>query len=428
MPRRKNYTAAQKRAYAKRMQKSRVSRSISGKGDYKFKAARDFGRAGALAGDYFGGPVGAAAGEVAGGLLGKLFKKVTGFGDYEVKSNTLLGKGNGVIPDFGKSAIRITHKEFLQNVDSTTDFNLFELALNPGVKETFPWLAPIAQQFETYRMNGCIVYYKSTSADALNSTNTALGKIVISTDYNSSDTNWQNIQQMYGSQYAVSGPPSSDLMHAVECDERFLPHNNMLFVRTGAPNEGSNIIQYDHGKLQIATSGAQQASESGELWIAYDITLANPVMNNVIGEDVSHDRWDLAMPLTTTTKMGDITSAVSKSGGIGGFLSTNRYTFPASLSSGYYMLTYVAFGSNASIGAPTIVAQNCTILPHFPDSPLSLISGRININPSSSVTVNVVVRINAQDAYIDLGTTAVWPVSVTEASLDVVQLNAKAFL
>lgn len=54
-------------------------------------------------------------------------------------------------------------------------FNYSTWQLNPGQKSLFPWLAGIASNFESYKFHGLVFEYKSMSADALNSTNTALG-------------------------------------------------------------------------------------------------------------------------------------------------------------------------------------------------------------------------------------------------------------
>lgn len=59
-------------------------------------------------------------------------------------------------------------------------FNGLVYKINPGNPETFPWLSSIASNFEAYRIEGLVFEYKTMSADALNSTNTALGQIILS--------------------------------------------------------------------------------------------------------------------------------------------------------------------------------------------------------------------------------------------------------
>lgn len=48
-------------------------------------------------------------------------------------------------------------------------------SVNPGQQVSYPWLSTIAANFESYRIIGQLYEFKTMSADALNSTNTALG-------------------------------------------------------------------------------------------------------------------------------------------------------------------------------------------------------------------------------------------------------------
>ena len=108
---------------------------------------RSKGQAKRIGGD-LGGILGRGVGQEmigrsVGSFVGQQFASITGFGDYQVRSNSLTGRT--VVPDFGPNSVRITHKEYLGNIDGSTAFVGRVYPLNPGVSTTFPWLAGIAR-------------------------------------------------------------------------------------------------------------------------------------------------------------------------------------------------------------------------------------------------------------------------------------------
>ena len=117
-----------------------------------------------------------------------------------------------------KSVI-IRHREYLDDIVSSATPNTFKLQnfyINPGDRITFPWLSQIADSFEHYRIRGMIFEFRSMSADALNSTNTALGQVIMATAYNSALPNFNNKYEMENYEFGVSTKPSCSLMHPIE--------------------------------------------------------------------------------------------------------------------------------------------------------------------------------------------------------------------
>lgn len=121
--------------------------------------------------------------------------------------------------------------------------------------------------------------FRSMSADALNSTNTALGSVIMATDYDSSDALFQNKAQMENTEYGVSCKPSSCMIHAIECARSQTPVNEQ-YVRFAANPAGTDIRLYDLGRFSVATTGMQGTSVNlGELWVSYDVELLKPIQN-----------------------------------------------------------------------------------------------------------------------------------------------------
>lgn len=202
---------------------------------------------------------------------------VLGMGDYEIKDNSLMNPNSGV-PNFSGSSksVRIKHREYLGDVTSSLGFQMYSTyRINPGNSHTFPWLSRVAQNFQSYKMRGLLFEFNSTSADALASTNTALGTVVMATQYNSAAPAFLNKAEMEQYEFSCSTKPSKSLIHPVECnpEESVMDH---MFVRT----DTVSVIEpqfYDLGVFQLATVGMQAANINiGELWVTYDVELFKP--------------------------------------------------------------------------------------------------------------------------------------------------------
>lgn len=249
------------------------------------------GRAvGGILGGHFGGRPGADLGARVGGLahyIGRLF----GSGDYRIGAppamNSLFqGGGSAAFPyqrdlSFGEKAVVIKHREYLGDVYTASTANTFQTTnfqVNPGLSATFPWLSMIASAFQLYKWRGIVVEFKSKSADALNSVNTALGSVILAADYNAATFGQQfnNKTEMLNYEGAVDCKPSDNMVMGIECDPKRLPLSE-LYVRTG--DVGGNIQNYDTCSFAIATTGFQGTNVNvGELWIAYDVILMTPAM------------------------------------------------------------------------------------------------------------------------------------------------------
>jgi hypothetical protein len=172
-------------------------------------------------------------------------------------------------------------------VQSSQGFAVEQLEINPGLSETFPFLSQLAQNFECYRMHGLVFEYRATSANALNSTNTALGVVAMAVQYNCLNAPFSSKQSMEAYEGAVSSSPSQSMICGVECASGRLPLKE-LYVRTGPLGTTQDERFYDMGEFNIATQGMQAASDVGELWVSYDVELAFPKLVPNIGELFCH--------------------------------------------------------------------------------------------------------------------------------------------
>lgn len=297
-PRSRSYTrrrSTARRSYTRRG--ARTTKAVYRQKRFSFqrshRLAPALGVLGSLAGTYLGGPATAALGATVGNALGHGFKTLTGFGDYHIRSNTLSpgsppAMSNGALPG---GACVISHREYLGDIVSASSASTFSykvFSINPGLDGTFPWLSQIASNFTQYRIMGMAFEFRSMSADALNSTNTALGQIIIATNYDPASPAFSSKAEMENSAYAQSIKPSSSVLHLIECDTSTMPVSEM-YIRGGEAPNGTDIRFYDLGKTTVATNGFQGTNvNAGELWVTYQVLLLKPKIVDALGEDAGY--------------------------------------------------------------------------------------------------------------------------------------------
>lgn len=289
---RKRVTRSRKRRVVRRRvggvgRRRRVRRVAVGKTPQAQASSRSSGVLPAItasAGGLFGGPAGALAGELLGQGGNALLKYISGHGDYKITSNSLMGASAipmDSLPKFTTESVgvRIVHREYLNDIVSGnpgSTFKVQKFALQPAY--SFPWLSTVAQQFQQYRINGMVFEFKTTSSDSLNSTNTALGEVIMATQYNVLTPDPVNTGQMYQLEFVTTAKPSESVLHPIECARGETPvvvldtRNNSL-VATGT----GDLRLYDLANFYIATAGMQGNSVNlGQLWVSYDVTLFKP--------------------------------------------------------------------------------------------------------------------------------------------------------
>lgn len=179
--------------------------------------------------------VGQAGWGQVGSRIGTQVASIVGFGDYQVRQNSMIDMGSAV-PSFVdmSHATIITHKECIADVvvpASPTSFSLRAYDINPGSSTTFPWLSSIARNFDQYEIIGMAFYFKSTCSDS--ALTLPLATVIMATEHDAADANYGSKQAIKQSQYSGSCKPSQDLMHPIECAPH-LTAQSLLYVRTNA--------------------------------------------------------------------------------------------------------------------------------------------------------------------------------------------------
>lgn len=223
-----------------------------------------------------------------GTFAGDVIKTFTGFGAYNVASNALY---EGAQAPFVRNSdlsggLVVTHREYVCDVITSSTLGAFSLQtffINPGLPQLWEFLPQIACNYEEYIIEGMLLTYKPTSADATNSTNIALGTVVMATQYNPTLPDYESKAEMMSAEYCTSCKPSEGMIHPIECDMSKTPQN-MLYVRTGTIPTNTDQRLWDFAKVSIATSGFQGGSVvCGELWVSYQFALLKPRLYAALG-------------------------------------------------------------------------------------------------------------------------------------------------
>lgn len=304
---------------------------------------------------------------------------MVGLGDYQIKYNSLMGGGEGsgstdYVPSLSntgsRGSVRIQHREYLQDVNSSTSFVNTPFVLNPSNSACFPWLSNMALNFQEYKFHGLVFHYVSLSAEALNSTNTALGAVIMSTDYNAASKPYASKAAAENSEYTVSTKPSCSLVHGIECDPMMTVNQGHLYISpyaNGTAPTGEDPKTYNMGTFQFMTQGSQAVANIGELWVSYDVELIKPIDNSIINRSAV-DHFQLVNVAPSVSSAGYLfgSSNLVKVNTVGGSITTSNattstYTFPLTAVPGQvYLITYNTIGVATTITAPTIATTYLT--------------------------------------------------------------------
>lgn len=430
---RKQWTDAEKIAfYKKKASNKGKARAYKSKSYYKYKANENAANRTerqkridshttpgyiSAAGSMLGGMIHPVAGFL-GGKLGHLVEQVTGFGDYKVTNNSILRGGMSppqIVNSVNKGEVIIRHREYIGDVRATTDFTVQSFLINPGLSNTFPWLAQIAPSYEQYKLRGMLFEFNSTSSDALlsSATSTALGTVIMMTDYDVADNPPTTKRQMLNSEWSSSSKPSCTFIHPIEC-KRSLSAQNVLYTRnTLAVPPGFDQRLYDFGRFNIATEGMQAAGGVlGELWVTYEIALMK--------QQLSFAGLTDHFQMTTITNARPLGTVIPNGGAdgdtLGGQISGDAlsYGFPQNVGNGIYQWTYSMVGS---VATPSLMSPTFSYING--NAPL-LLSGNLNRfgSPADASTTSRYIaygfiEVTKQNAFIVFSNTGILPSGTT---------------
>lgn len=344
-------------------------RRYQGQGDYRlYKAPRAL-RPSKQTQSSLGGTIGSYLGHG----LHTIVKALTGFGDYEIQQNSLMpaAKDNmtlagdpPVVQNTKNNSFIVHHREYISDVFANTVFTANSFSINPGLIQSFPWLSQVADSFEQYRFRGLVFEYKTMSSDAIlsNNASSALGTVIMSTQYNALDAPFTDKRTMENYEFANSCKPSCNMLHPVECK---MSQTSVaeLYIRTGTA--AGDLRLYDLGTFTIAVQGMQNAANNqvvGELWCSFEIEFYKPKLLVGGGALLSdHFAGKGSGLFSVGAPFGGAGNLVRTSGsnlgcsillGAIGPYSSNSIIWPAFVVDGLYKITYIMIGTVGSVNSP----------------------------------------------------------------------------
>lgn len=269
----------------------------------------------------------------------------------------------GNVKAASSGGVVVSHREYLGDVYSKfsdspavpTAFSIAEYILNPGNSITFPWLAPIARSFEEYRIRKMMFQFRSTSGNSVASANTALGAVMLATQYNVTNMPFASKIEMENYAHGQSGVPSQDILHQVDLKKAASPLKT-LYVRednTPVPS-GQDPRLYDFGKFSIATQGQQaNATDLGELWCSYVIELIKPKIPTaqtdvLLGSLTDHFALDPGVISATGGKYFGVTGSTTQDPATGSTLGGKIADIPGN--GNYYL--FPGYGLDSGLRLP----------------------------------------------------------------------------
>lgn len=276
----------------------------------------------------------------------------------------------------------VTEDEYITDINGSTAFSTTPYALNPGQSATFPWAYKIAALYERWRTRYVEFYYKpQVSAYA---TNGQSGKVMLSFDYNASDSAPTTKQQVEDTRPHADAMPYEVVR--LRLDPKLLNSQDSKYVRPGGQPAGTDLKTYDGGVLYVSTDGNANANVIGELRVRYSFELMTPVLESSVLPNVgafAHIVEGASQTATNTSPLGTTGGIVQSSSTLLGTAPTmTTFLMPQ-------VGTFVVAGSwaGASIAAaPTLVAgANIVNVNALKDDGGHLVSSFLNAGTAANV-------------------------------------------
>lgn len=304
--------------------------------------------------------------------LSSLAAKVGRFHDYPLVANSLKSGGipaGAVVAALENGNVLVRHKEFIRTIDPTTAFTVqVELPLNPGMRQSFPWLSGIAKNFEQYDWKGLCFEFVSTSSDSVlgGSATTSLGSVNMATQYNVLSPAFTTQKEMLNYDFANAAKPSQSFIHPVDCKNGSGPLDRLWIRDEETSLTGADRRLYDAGDFSIATEGCQGTpalGSIGQLWVTFEVELSKAKLDNKEG------RGDHFYSSTyTNAAMFGVPANIDPANTLHGEINDagDTYEFPNYVNEGTFLISWRCdtfnTGTQVTVTYPTAVATNCTIL------------------------------------------------------------------
>jgi hypothetical protein len=206
---------------------------------------------------------------------------------------------------YSRSGCCVAHTELLGDIAGTDSPDFIQskaFQLNPGLASFTPWLANIAQNYESYRCKKLIFRYVTKTGS------TTAGSVMMIPDYNASDA--APLSEQLAANYIDVQEDVPWVQEGITCVLRPQAMHKLgpqKFVRTGPLSPNLDIKTYDVGSFWIFTINSSVAVGWGKLWVDYEFEFETPTNKSLATssefwtvEYSSNGGEDQPLPLGTT--------------------------------------------------------------------------------------------------------------------------------
>jgi len=144
----------------------------------------------------------------------------------------------------------IEEDEYIQDVNGSTGFVTLGFPINPGQSATHPWGNRLASLYEEYYYEELEFYYKREVSEY--ATNGQTGKVILSIDYDATDSAPTSKQQVEDTQPHKDGMPCTPLI-SLKADVALMRKQPGKYVRPGSQANGTDLRVYDAGVFYFST-------------------------------------------------------------------------------------------------------------------------------------------------------------------------------
>lgn len=331
-------------------------------------------------------------------------------GDYApaaIGKSMVTSRAN--IRNDGRTCV-VRHRELLGNISGSVGFTIQRLVvINPGLSDSFPWLAPMANQWDQYRFNRLKYQYVPRCGSSTS------GTVTLAPEYDISDPPPSNSVQASAMNGAVSDSPWQNFN--VFLDSKSLQPGAQVFKYTRSGPKLGNLVTFDGGKLYVVTEGMTGTDVVGQLWVDYEVCLSIPQVESESA--VQPTQASLFAQLDSTTQnltTGVTATTLFDAVGFNPLQITNNLGVFTPLPGAYLVLYSVTMITSAAAGmtCSVVLRQNGI---NFAESIVtSTVASALGVTLSGSWLVSV----SGSDT-IDLGATAVFSTGTTTISYATVQ-------
>jgi hypothetical protein len=255
----------------------------------------------------------------------------------------------------------IEEDEYIAEVNGSVAFATTQYPCNIGQSSSFPWGSKIALLYEKYSFEYLEYYYKREVSEF--STNGQAGKVMLSFDYDASDSPPGGKQQVEDTNPHIDGMPCIETIR-LRIDCAALKKQPSVYVRPGLLPANTDVKTYDCGNLYVSTQGNVNTTVVGELRVRYKCCLRTPILENGVTTTGSAGAQMLILssPLGETagattvynTLFASATSPIVLANGIGASIAS---TGLITLNPGIYLLELFNLAADPSVSVSAMTLE-----------------------------------------------------------------------